>query len=128
MKYRKMSNDLDYTFGRKPDERYYYDGNAVVQAIITRLNLLKNEWWETLEDGLPLFQEIISYYNNTDDIDLILTDRILGTRGVGRIYNISSSRNNKRLYSYSATIETIYGDIENISLEFDGVHFYSIRR
>lgn len=128
MKYRKMSNDLDYTFGQKPDERYYYDGNAVVQAIITRLNLLKNEWWETLEDGLPLFQEIISYYNNIDDIDLILTDRILGTRGIGRIYNISSSRDNKRIYSYSATIETIYGDIENISLEFDGVHFYSIRR
>lgn len=127
MKYRRMTDDLDYTFGNKPDIQYYFDGNAVVQAIITRLNLLLGEWWEDLDDGLPLFQKIISYYNNIEDINLILTDRILGTKGVGRIYDISSNRNSKRIYSYTATIETIYGDVEKLSLGFDGVHFYKMR-
>jgi hypothetical protein len=33
--------------------------NAVAQAILTRLNLFLGEWWENLNIGLPVFQQMI---------------------------------------------------------------------
>lgn len=35
------------------------DVDAVAQAILTRLNLFLGEWWEDLNYGLPVFQQIL---------------------------------------------------------------------
>lgn len=35
------------------------DLDAVAQSILTRLNLFLGEWWEDLNYGLPVFQQIL---------------------------------------------------------------------
>jgi len=127
MKYRKLDDNLDYTLGQKPGDAFYADSEAVVQAIVTHLNLLLGEWWEDLDDGLPLFQEVLGQFNNQEDADLVITERILSTIGVKRVYDISSTLDHdRRKYAYTASVETVFGDSETFSLGFDGLHFYRI--
>ena len=52
MLYRRLDENWDYCFGR--GRQNYISGlDAVVQAIKTRLQLLKEEWWEDQNDKMP---------------------------------------------------------------------------
>ena len=57
MKNRRLTDNWDYTFGHGIND-YLTGVEAVAQAIKSRLLLLYHEWWEDLEDGLPLFEKI----------------------------------------------------------------------
>lgn len=100
----------DYSFGRG-QQNLTYASYAVGQAIQTRLNLLKGEWWEDQQDGLPLFQQILgtsSSVNNLLVVDSLIKERISGTTDVTGIQEYSSSYSN-RTYSFTATVNTKYG-------------------
>ena len=56
MRYRRLDNDGDYTFGAGGADMLI-DIEACAQSIRTRMWLLFGEWWEDLTDGLPLFQK-----------------------------------------------------------------------
>src|ERR1700744_5567744 len=87
------------------------DADAVAQIIRTRLLLLEGEWWENLDEGLPLWQNILTYgANNLAALDLFIQDRISGAPYVTRVSNVQSSIVNRRL-SYSATVQTDFGPI-----------------
>ena len=58
MIYRKEDKDGDYVFG-EGDSEFLTQSEAVAQAIITSLKLLKGEWWENVNNGLPLWQSIL---------------------------------------------------------------------
>lgn len=78
MRYRKLTSTGDYSFGN--NNRDFIEGNeALAQAIKTRILLFYNEWWEDLESGIPMFQNIIGQING-DNIVLalqgVLTKRI----------------------------------------------------
>lgn len=110
MKYRKLSETGDYTFGQN---KFLKDREAVGQAIITRMKLLYGEWWENTDDGLPLFEQILGTFDsqqNRNAIDLIISERISSTQGVKNIVRFESEFQN-RLYSAQCTINTIYGEI-----------------
>ncbi|MGG3884362.1 hypothetical protein [Brevibacillus panacihumi] len=106
MRYRPMDGSGDYTMG-KP---FLVDAAAVGQAIKTKLLLLKEEWWEQKEDGLPLFQNILGTTNTGDlqAIDLLIQERILATPNVNQILNFESNYNN-RTYSFQCKVETSFG-------------------
>ena len=111
MKYRKLDGNGDYTFGRR--NAFYSDAEAVAQAVKTRLLLLKGEWWENILDGTPFVQEVAGQFvpsgDNTAQVDLVFSERILGTRGVTEILEFDSRINPQtRTYSASVTIVTIY--------------------
>ena len=113
MKYRMLDPDDDYTFGRRNE--FYSGVEAVAQAVKTRLRLLKGEWWEDIEDGTPLFEEVEGqFFALIDDIqrvDLVFAERITGTQGVAEILEYDSELNqHTRTYSASVTIDTIYGE------------------
>lgn len=110
MKYRRLTETGDYSFGRGKGD-FLTDIEAVTQAIYTSLKLLKGEWWENLEAGLPLFQSIIGQSGTPEHIkaiDLIVNDKILNVTGVISISNYKGEYLN-RTYSISCTVETIYG-------------------
>lgn len=112
MKYRKLDENGDYSFGRG-QQNLTYGSYAVVQAIKTRMKLLKEEWWEDKEDGLPLFQDILGKLGTDENIvivDSIIKARILGTQDVISIEEFSSTYENRK-YSYECKVNTKYGTI-----------------
>lgn len=111
MRYRMLDVNGDYCFG-KGQQNITYGTYAVSQAIKTRLLLLKGEWWENKDEGLPLFQNILGYsvsINNLDIVDSLIKERIIKTQGVITIKNFKSSFEDRN-YSFSCTVDTKYGD------------------
>lgn len=115
MKYRMLDENGDYILGSRKN-MFYTGAEAVGQAIKTRLKLLLEEWWENTEDGLPLFQQILGSFGGEDNlggVDLIVQERILSTQDVIGIKDFNRNFNFKtREYTFSAVVETIYGDVE----------------
>jgi len=112
MRYRRLDPLTgEPTFGSN-NQNFLTSTDAIAQAVQTRLNLLKREWWEDVNDGLPLFQNILGSSgspNNLKAIDQIYKKRILETTGVQSIDSFTSEFNPQtRAYSYVCTLTTIY--------------------
>lgn len=119
MKYRKLDKNDDYTFGKR--DGFHFDTEAVAQAVKTRLLLLRGEWWENPDDGIPLFEEILGQHFRTDEspaeVDLILSERMVSTTGVVEIMDFSSKINpDTREYFANVTIRTIYNTEFQLSI------------
>lgn len=123
MIYRQLDDNGDYIFGL--GKHAYLEGvDAVAQAIKTRLLLLYHEWWEDLEDGLPLWEKIMASSgqpSNIKAVDFIFRERIQNTTGVLSILGYESSFKNRR-YTFRCAVETLYGSlvISNIRNEAEG--------
>lgn len=118
MKVRRLDNNWDFCFGRGA-QNYITGADAVAQAVKQRLLLLYSEWWEDLEDGLPLWEQILGSSGSDENrqaVDIIIRDRISGTEGVQSVIEFASTYE-RRNYKFSATIETIYGSAEIYSEE-----------
>lgn len=108
MKYRKLDALGDYTFGTGFD--FYKDEKAAVaQAIKTRLDLWKGEWFLDVKDGTPWLTEALGKYT-LKTYDAMIRSRILGTQGVRSIIDYQSKYDGlSRKVSVTATVDTIYG-------------------
>lgn len=111
MKYRKLNNG-DYSFGGNGND--FIDGKlAVSQAVKTNLLLLYGEWWESIDMGLPLFQNILGPPGTPENVratDLLIQGVISNTPGVLSIKSFTSTYEN-RTYALDCTVETQYGDV-----------------
>lgn len=112
MLHRRLDEDWDYVFGHNKND--YLSGRAAVgQAIKTRLLLLFGEWWEDQQDGLPLFEKILASSGsdrNLQAVDIIIRQRIEDTTDVlGVVQYDSQYDRDKRAYSFSCTVDTVYG-------------------
>lgn len=109
MKYRILSPEGDYVFGRGPSEFLKDSPETVGQAVLTRLLLFTGEWFLDLNEGTPYAQKILG--ENTKPLyDQAFRERILGTPGVLSITDyISYLSSDTRHLSVDATIDTIYG-------------------
>lgn len=109
IRYRILDANADMEFG-KGQQNFTYGTYAVTQAIKTRLKLLKGEWWESLDEGLPLFQSILGQNgtaNNLTIADALIKERIIGTQDVTSIESFSSTYDSEtRSYSFTATVNT----------------------
>ena len=78
MIYRKLTNSGDSSFGNNSND--FLKGNeALAQAIKTRILLFYREWWEDLNNGIPMFQNIIGQVNSANiqlALESVLTKRI----------------------------------------------------
>ena len=107
MKYRRLDENGDMTFGNNKFD-FVKDIEAVKQAILTRLKLLKGEWWENTEEGLPLFQEILAS-RNIERTKKLIIERIQKTQGVLSVNNIVVTFEN-RILNITASVSTVYGE------------------
>ncbi len=117
MKYRRLNEEGDYSFGQGGLE--YLEGlPAVMQAIRTKLLLLKSEWWEELEDGLPLFQKILLQRGTEEGlriVELTVRDRIMDTPHVLDVISYESEyERDSRKYMATITVSTDYGTAATI--------------
>ncbi|MBR0518867.1 hypothetical protein IJJ97_03645 [bacterium] len=107
MRYRRLDENGDMTFGNNKFD-FVKDLEAVSQAIKTRLKLLKGEWWEDTEEGLPLFQEILAS-RNIEKVKRLIVERIQKTQGVLSVDNLILTFEN-RILNITASVSTIYGE------------------
>jgi hypothetical protein len=89
------------------------DLQAVQQAIKTRILLLEGEWWEDLNEGTPMFQEILGARatpNGQEIMSQALAARISGTPYVTAVQNVTINFNpTTRAFSFKATVQTAFG-------------------
>lgn len=118
MIYRKEDQNGDYMLGTDSGE-FLSGSAAVAQAIITNIKLLLGEWWEDVNNGLPLWQSILGQPGsevNKLSIDNIIKGRILETNlnGVQLVSSIddyvSNYNSSSRAYTFEAVITTIYSE------------------
>lgn len=110
MIYRRLDDNGDYTFGGNQSS-YIKDAQAVDQAVTTRLRQMIYEWWEDLEDGLPLWQKIIGS-RDKEAAEKIIRDRIQKTKYVKSILNFSVEwKNETRKLIIRAAVDTEFGQL-----------------
>lgn len=110
MIYRKIDEHGDYVFGRNQGN-YTNDAGAVEQAVVTRLRQLIAEWWEDLEDGLPLWQQIIGS-RDKERAERIIRARIAKTKYVKSILSFAVDWDNERRHlTVRAVVDTEFGQI-----------------
>jgi len=90
------------------------NGQAVAQAILTRLKLFLGEWWENLNLGLPVFQQMLGQLGSPRGLkamQLAIQQNIAGfTPYVTAVTNVEVGFTGGRL-TYTATAQTIYGPV-----------------
>lgn len=111
MRYRKLDANGDYQFmGTSPF--LINSPEAVAQAILTRLRLMRKEWFLNLKEGLD--KERILGYNTALTRDLAVKRRILdtaapdGTLLVTKLTKYYSTVKNRN-FQVVAAVDTIYG-------------------
>lgn len=109
MRYRKLDENGDYSFGSSANNFYVNLPEAVAQAVMTRLRLWLGEWFADTSDGTGWSQSILGKQPKSL-YELTLRQRVLETQGVSSIVDFQSSLDaDKRLLSVSMTVNTIYG-------------------
>jgi hypothetical protein len=108
VRYRRLVNN-DFSFGNGNADFLADSPECVAQAVETRLELFKGEWFLNFESGTPYFQEIFAS-GGVEIAPLVLQQRILQTVGVTDILDFSFSFNNvTRQAEFQAEINTEFG-------------------
>lgn len=109
MRYRKLDDAGDYSFGLGQSDFMVNNPEAVGQAVLTRLNLWVGEWFANIDDGTGWSTDVLG--KGTSSLyEMMLRNRVLGTPGVKSILDFQSSLNpDERRLTIQITIDTIYG-------------------
>lgn len=108
--YRKRDANGDMIWGHGSND-YLTGLEAMAEVIRSRLQAIRGEWWEGDETALPYYDEIITAYQTEQNraiIDLMIIERIMDTRGVLSVENVSSSLENRK-YVFKCDVNTVYG-------------------
>ena len=109
MKYRKLDENNDMTFGNQVSDFFHDVPDGVSQAIMTRLKMWAGEWFLNITEGTP-YQAAILGNDTKQTIDPAIRARILETPGVISIDSLSVDFNeDDRICTISAIVSTIYG-------------------
>ncbi|PHM33342.1 hypothetical protein [Xenorhabdus innexi] len=107
MRYRRQDSDGDYSFGQGDNTFLVDTPETVAQAVKTRLDLWRGDWFLDTEEGTP-YREAVLEKNYTSA--LALEERILETEGVTDIITLDAERDpDTRKITITATLNTRYG-------------------
>ena len=119
MKYRKQAEYTgDYTFGYGLGN-FYGGGEAVEQAIKTKILLFYGEWWENLGIGIPMFQSIIGQTNRNNvniAANSLLRKRVLEVDEVTSIVSLEATVED-RTFHCTITCKTDNDEIVKVEVE-----------
>lgn len=109
MRYRVLSADNDYTFGKGAAGFLVNTPETVAQAVATRLRLAVLEWFLDLTEGTPYATKIVGA-GTAATYDDAFKQRILGTPNVLAILAYESALDGEtRALTVSCLIDTAYG-------------------
>lgn len=109
MRYRKLDDDGDYSFGQGQNNFHINTPEGVAQAVMTRLKFWVGEWFADTSDGTGWTTDVLGKF--TDHLfELMIRQRILSTQGILRVDSFDSQFDGEtRKLSIQSTITTIYG-------------------
>ncbi|EIL3224592.1 TPA: hypothetical protein ACUK8L_000582 [Escherichia coli] len=109
MRYRREDEDGDYTFGQGDDTFLINSPECVAQAVKTRFELWKGQWFLDTTEGTPYIQSVLGK-QRPEVYNLAIRDRISSTPGVLSILAFDTvNESTTRRVTFTATINTIYG-------------------
>lgn len=109
MRYRKLSPTGDYMFGSGEGDYLRNSPETVAQACVSRLRLLRGEWFMDESAGTPWDTQVLGAHTGSTR-DMTVFGAVLGTEGVLRITDfVSRFDPNLRTYSVRMTVDTVYG-------------------
>ncbi|MEP8780232.1 hypothetical protein ABKV49_17595 [Enterobacter ludwigii] len=109
MRYRREDENGDYTFGQGDDTFLVNSPECVAQAVKTRFELWKGQWFLDATEGTPYIQSVLGK-QRPEVYSLAIRDRISTTPGVLSILSFDTVNNgNTRRVTFTASINTIYG-------------------
>lgn len=112
MRYRKLDDNGDHSFGSSENNFYINSPEAIRQSILTRLRLWLGEWFADKSDGTGWNQTILGKQSQ-GIYELTLRQRVLETFGVVTIDTFESSLNvSTRKLTVSMSVSTIYGTVD----------------
>lgn len=108
MRYRKLDENGDYSFGKSHHDFWQDVPDAVAQAVRTRLALWEGEWFLNTADGMTWNTRVLG--KRTDKTrDPAIKARMLGTKGMLEIAQYSSNLDrDERSFTVNANLTTIY--------------------
>jgi len=110
MRYRREDTDGDYTFGQGDNTFLINSPEAVAQAVKTRFNLWRGQWFLDITAGTPYIQSLLGK-QRPEVYNLAIRQHILQTQGVSSIISFDTSINSTtRRVTFTATINTIFGE------------------
>ncbi|RJT45653.1 hypothetical protein [Rahnella woolbedingensis] len=110
MRYRREDSDGDYTFGRGDDTWLVNTPECVAQAVKTRFELWRGQWFLNVTEGTPYIQSVLGK-QRSDVYILAVRERIQTTPGVSKIISFNTNNDGTtRRVTFTATIDTIYGE------------------
>lgn len=109
MRYRKISEADDYSFGRGKADFWVDVPDAPAQAVRTRLDLWQGQWFLDDQEGMPWKTRVLG--NRTaPSRDPAIRAHVLATQGVTRIVDYSSALDrDARAFTANIVIDTVYG-------------------
>lgn len=109
MRYRREDADGDYTFGQGDGTFLVNTPECVAQAVKTRFELWKGQWFLDTTEGTPYIQSVLGK-QRPEVYSLAIRDRISSTPGVLSILSFDTVNDGRtRRVSFTASINTIYG-------------------
>lgn len=109
MRYRREDESGDYTFGQGDDSFLINTPECVAQAVKTRFELWKGQWFLDTTEGTPYIQSVLGK-QRPDVYNLAIRDRISSTPGVLSILSFDTVNDGTtRRVSFTVSINTIYG-------------------
>ena len=113
MIYRRLDENKDFTFGHHK-ANFVSDIEAFVQAVTTKFNLFKGEWWRNFDEGVPFYEEIAGTFIGDDEEINLVTQIYLQTiakvdgykdvLGYEEIFD-----KEKRIYKLKVKVDTDFG-------------------
>lgn len=109
MRYRREDADGDYTFGQGDDTFLIDSPECVAQAVKTRFELWRGQWFLDLTEGTPYVQSVLGK-QRSDVYILAIRERIQDTPGVMSILSFDTNYDGtSRRVTFTSSIDTIYG-------------------
>lgn len=115
MRYRREDKNADYSFGQGDHTFLVNSTECVAQAVKTRLELWRGQWFLDSEEGTPWRQAVLGKHN-AEAYGLAIKQRILNTPGVRGIndFNAITSPETRKI-TVTVRIQTLYGETAVIS-------------
>lgn len=112
MRYRKQTASGDYTFGQGISNFWVDQREAPALAVLTRLRLLKGEWFVDQTAGTDWATRVLGKYT-VSTYDPEIQQRIIGTKGVTALQEYQSTVDPQtRALRVSTRISTVYGETQ----------------
>lgn len=116
MKYRRLDQNGDMTFGHQRHDFHHNSPEGVAQAVITRLKLWLGEWFIDMAEGTPYQQALLGAHKQ-NTVEPALRERILETKGVKEIVDFDLQWDTEaRTVKVNVMLDTDYGETKIIEV------------